>query len=202
MGPFGEDLETVPLGTRLSGGECYRQLVCFRFDVECESLPLGAKKLQAFVQEVCRRERELRQKSAANCRRRISRRRGSARARRTCGCSCCSPAPERSSSPWTGASAQSSSRRSCKQRCCKVCCWQERSSKCGAVSCGCWRGRKHTATLIDNYIGAAEEELRASGGSEGAGNHTSQQCPCWACQKSALGGCVSCTAQAFGIGGP
>ena len=54
--PFGADLETVPLGTRLSGGECYRRLVCFRFDVEYETLPLGAKKLQAFVQEACRRE--------------------------------------------------------------------------------------------------------------------------------------------------
>ena len=44
-------------GTRFSGGECYRRLVCFRFDVEYETLPLGAKKLQAFVQEACRRER-------------------------------------------------------------------------------------------------------------------------------------------------
>ena len=34
LSPFGEDLETAPLGTRLSGGECYRRLVCFRFDVE------------------------------------------------------------------------------------------------------------------------------------------------------------------------
>ena len=57
LSPFGAGLETVPLGTRLSGGECYRRLVCFRFDVEYETLPLGAKKLQAFVQEACRRER-------------------------------------------------------------------------------------------------------------------------------------------------
>ena len=41
--PFGADLETVPLGTRLSGGECYRRLVCFRFDVEYETLPLGGE---------------------------------------------------------------------------------------------------------------------------------------------------------------
>ena len=55
--PFGEDFETAPLGTRISAGECYRRLVCFRFDVPYETLPLGAKKLQAFVQEACRRER-------------------------------------------------------------------------------------------------------------------------------------------------
>ena len=55
--PFGEDFETMPLGTRLSAGECYRRLVSFRFDVQYETLPLGAKKLQAFVQEACQRER-------------------------------------------------------------------------------------------------------------------------------------------------
>ena len=57
LSPFGEDLETVPLGTQLSGGECYRRLVCLRFQVAYESLPLGAKKLQAFLQEACMRER-------------------------------------------------------------------------------------------------------------------------------------------------
>ena len=40
--PFGEDLENVPLGTRLDGGECFRRLLCFRFEVEYTSLPLGA----------------------------------------------------------------------------------------------------------------------------------------------------------------
>ena len=63
--PFGEDFERVPLGTRLSGGECYRRLVCFRFDVQYEMLPLGAKKLEAFVQEACRRERAEPEESGA-----------------------------------------------------------------------------------------------------------------------------------------
>ena len=56
--PFGNDFEKVPLGTRLNGGECFRRLLCFRFDVEYTSLPLGAKKLQAFALEACERERK------------------------------------------------------------------------------------------------------------------------------------------------
>ena len=56
--PFGNDFEKVPLGTRLNGGECFRRLHCFRFDVEYTSLPLGAEKLQAFALEACERERK------------------------------------------------------------------------------------------------------------------------------------------------
>ena len=56
--PFGNDFEKVPLGTRLNGGECFRRLLCFRFDVEYTSLPLGAKELQAFALEACERERK------------------------------------------------------------------------------------------------------------------------------------------------
>ena len=55
--PFGEDLERAPLGARLNGGECFRRLLCFRFEVEYTSLPLGSKKLQAFLLEACERER-------------------------------------------------------------------------------------------------------------------------------------------------
>jgi len=54
--PFGEDLHTMPLGARLSSSECFRRLICFRFDVEYTSLPLGTKKLQTFVMEACERE--------------------------------------------------------------------------------------------------------------------------------------------------
>ena len=57
LAPFGEDLETLSLGTRLSGGECFRRLLRFRFEVEYISLPLGAKKLQAFALAACERER-------------------------------------------------------------------------------------------------------------------------------------------------
>ena len=57
LSPFGEDLEREPLGTRLNGGERFRRLLCFRFEVKYTSLPLGATKLQAFLLEACERER-------------------------------------------------------------------------------------------------------------------------------------------------
>ena len=57
--PFGEDLGNAPLETRLDGGECFRRLLCFRFEVEYTSLPLGARKLRAFTLEACQRERKM-----------------------------------------------------------------------------------------------------------------------------------------------
>ena len=47
--PLGEDMASVSLGMRLSGGECYRRLVCLHFDIDYTSLPLGAQKLFAFT---------------------------------------------------------------------------------------------------------------------------------------------------------
>ena len=44
LSPLGEEFETVPLGTRISGGECYRRLACSRFDVEYDTMPPGATK--------------------------------------------------------------------------------------------------------------------------------------------------------------
>ena len=38
------------------GGECFRRLLCFRFEIEYTSLPLGSKKLQVFAREACERE--------------------------------------------------------------------------------------------------------------------------------------------------
>ena len=55
--PFGEDLGNAQLETRLDGGECFCRLLCFRFEVEYTSLPLGARKLLAFALEACERER-------------------------------------------------------------------------------------------------------------------------------------------------
>ena len=46
------------VGRLLSGSECYRRLVCLRFDIEYTSLPLGAQKLFAFTGAACQRERE------------------------------------------------------------------------------------------------------------------------------------------------
>ena len=45
------------LGVRLSGGECYRRLLCLRFGVEYTALPLGTQKLLAFTRAECQRER-------------------------------------------------------------------------------------------------------------------------------------------------
>ena len=56
--PFGNDFEKVPLGTRLNAGECFRRMLSLQCDVEYTSLPLGAKKLQAFALEACERERK------------------------------------------------------------------------------------------------------------------------------------------------
>ena len=56
LSPFGKDPERKPLGTRLSGGEWFRRLLCLRFEIEYTSLPLGSKKLQAFTLEACERE--------------------------------------------------------------------------------------------------------------------------------------------------
>ena len=38
--PLGDDLATASLGACLIGGECYRRLLCLRFDVEYTPLPL------------------------------------------------------------------------------------------------------------------------------------------------------------------
>ena len=35
--PLGEDMASASLGMRLSGGECYRRLVCLRFDIHYTS---------------------------------------------------------------------------------------------------------------------------------------------------------------------
>jgi len=56
--PLGEDMTGISLGARLSGSECYRRLVCLRFDTKYTSLPLGAQKLFAFTRAACQRERE------------------------------------------------------------------------------------------------------------------------------------------------
>ena len=63
--PFGEDLCTVPLQTRLSGDELFRRLLCLRFEVAYTSLPLGRKALQTFALEACRRERAAPEESGA-----------------------------------------------------------------------------------------------------------------------------------------
>ena len=55
LAPFGEDLDNALLETRLNGGECFRRLLCFRFEFEYASLPLGSRKLQAFALEACER---------------------------------------------------------------------------------------------------------------------------------------------------
>lgn len=41
--PLGEDMAGASLVARLSGNECYRRLVCLRFDIDYMSLPLGAQ---------------------------------------------------------------------------------------------------------------------------------------------------------------
>ena len=55
--PLGDDLASASLGVRLSGGECYRRLLCLRFGVEYTALPLGTQKLLAFTRAECQRER-------------------------------------------------------------------------------------------------------------------------------------------------
>ena len=57
--PLGEDMAGACLGARLSGSECYRRLLCLRFDMDYTSLPLGAQKLLALTRAACQREREL-----------------------------------------------------------------------------------------------------------------------------------------------
>ncbi len=57
LAPFGQDLENAPSETRPNGGECLRRLLCYRFEVEYASLPLGSRKLQAFALEACKQER-------------------------------------------------------------------------------------------------------------------------------------------------
>ena len=58
-------MTSTSLGARLSGSECYRRLVCLRFDIDYTSLPLGAQKLFAFTRAACHREREQPQDAAA-----------------------------------------------------------------------------------------------------------------------------------------
>ena len=57
LAPFGDELANAPLQTRVNGGECFRWLLCFRFEFEYASLPLVLGKLQAFALEACERER-------------------------------------------------------------------------------------------------------------------------------------------------
>ena len=56
--PLGEDLVSASLGTKLSGSECYRRMVCLRFHIDYMSLPLGTQKLFAFTRAACQREQE------------------------------------------------------------------------------------------------------------------------------------------------
>jgi hypothetical protein len=49
--PLGEDMASASLELRLSGAECYRRLVCLRFDIDYTSLPLGSQKLFLLLRE-------------------------------------------------------------------------------------------------------------------------------------------------------
>ena len=63
--PIGDDLVGASLGTRLSGSECYRRLLCLRFGLEYTSLPLGTQKLVALSKHLCERESEQREDHAS-----------------------------------------------------------------------------------------------------------------------------------------